>query len=102
MMRSRATRSSSAPVHRASPILVASASRPTYQVRLTSVADQRFDLDLDRQKMRDPLLDHLAERVEPAPLGGKIERHVEQIAALPIALGIAVVEHVDLARHRQA
>src|SRR6516225_8088133 len=52
--------------------------------------------------MRDPLLDHLAERVEPAPPGGKIERHVEQIATLPIALSIAVIEHVDLARHRQA
>src|SRR5262245_1488249 len=51
--------------------------------------------------MRDPLLDHVAERAEPAPSGGKIERHVEQIAALPIALGIAVIEHVDLAHNRQ-
>src|SRR4029077_746700 len=64
--------------------------------------DQRLDLALDRQKMRDPPLDHLAERVEPAPSGGKIERHVEKIAALPIAFGIAIIEHVDLARNRQA
>src|SRR5262249_60547512 len=58
--------------------------------------DQRLDLDLDRKKMRDPPLDHLAERIEPTPSGGKIERHVEQIAPLPIAVGIAVVEYVDL------
>ena len=64
--------------------------------------DQRLDLDLDREQMRDPARDHFAERGEPAPAGGEIERHVEQVAALPVALGIVVVEHVDLARGRQA
>ena len=58
-------------------------------MRLTSVASvQRLDLHLDRQEVRDPLLDHLAERVEPAPAGREIERHVEQVAALPIGFGI--------------
>ena len=51
--------------------------------------------------MRDPARDHVAERGEPAPAGGQIERHVEQVAALPVALRIVVVEHVDLAGGRQ-
>ena len=31
--------------------------------------DQRLDLDLHRQQMRNPPRDHLAERGEPAPAG---------------------------------
>ncbi len=52
--------------------------------------------------MRDPFLDHLAQRVEPAPAGGEVERHVEEIAAAPVRVGIGLVEHVDFAGVRQA
>src|SRR6266478_6574580 len=32
--------------------------------------DQRLDVHFGREQMRDPFLDHLAQRVEPAPAGG--------------------------------
>ena len=102
-MRSRAAWSSSSPFHSASPI----AGRLGIEADIPGEIDvgrldQRLDLDLDREQMRDPPLDHLAERREPAPPGGEIERHVEEVAALPIGFGIVVVEHVDLARSGQA
>ncbi len=52
--------------------------------------------------MSNPALHDLAERCKAAPARGEIERHVEQIAALPIGTGIVLVEHVDLGRSRQS
>ncbi len=52
--------------------------------------------------MRDPARGHLAERREPAPPGGQVERHVEPVAAFPIVVGVVVIEHVDIGRRRQS
>ena len=38
----------------------------------------------------------VAERGKPAASGAQIERHVEAVAALPVACGVVIVEHVDL------
>ena len=57
---------------------------------------ERLDRHVDAEHMRDPKPHRLGERVEPCAAGGQIERHVELVAALPIAVGVVVVEHVDL------
>src|SRR5262249_27178878 len=64
--------------------------------------DQRLDVYVRREQMRDPFLDRFAERVEPASAGREVERHVEEIAAVPGRIGVGLVEHVDLAGSRQA
>ena len=82
----RAASSSSSPFHSASPIRVPSASRPTYQVKI-DVASPR---SAARPRPRPPADARPSARspapsaCEPAPAGGEIERHVEQVAALPI------------------
>ena len=78
--------SSSSPFHSTSPIRVAFGVETDIPGELdsrTSVSGST--INLDAEQMRDPARDHVAQRREPAPPGGEIERHVETVAALPIA-----------------
>ena len=63
---------------------------------------ERLDRDLDAEQMRDPAPHRLGQRGEPGAAAGEIERHVEAVAALPIAVGVVVVENVDLGFGRNA
>src|SRR6476620_5501484 len=52
--------------------------------------------------MEDPVGDHRTERGETLLAGGKIERHVKTIAALPIVAFILLVEDVNICSRRQS
>src|ERR1700733_4435043 len=51
--------------------------------------------------MREPAPDNFAKRDQPALPGCEIERHIEAVAAFPIAGCSCVVEDVNFAGHRQ-
>ena len=87
----RVASSSSSPFHSRSPIRVPSASRPTYQVNFTSRSSVSGSISTSTPS-RCAIQRRITsrQRRKPAPAGGQIERHVEQIAALAIVLRIVV------------
>ena len=63
---------------------------------------KRFDRDIDAEHMRDPALHRLRQCVEPFAAGRQIERHVELVAAVPITVGIVMIDDIDLSLRRNA
>ena len=57
---------------------------------------QRLDVYVNADHMRDPEFHCFCQRVEPFAPGGQIERHIEPVAAFPIATGIVAIDNVDI------
>ena len=55
----------------------------------------RADRDLDREKMRDPALQHTTERIERPPATVQAHRKVEALIPAPIGRGIVLRQHIQ-------
>ena len=97
--RFRSSRAS--PSQSRSPILRGLGIKPTYQVS-SALAQfrERLDADLDPEQMGNPAPSFLCQRGRSPLSTGEIERQVELVAALPVAVGVFLAENIDLHRCR--
>ena len=101
--RPRAASSISSPFQSASPMLRAVGIEPDIPGQIdVAHLGERLDRHVDAEQMRDPARDRLAQRLQPAPPAGQIDRGVEQVAVLPIMMRIVVVHHVDFGLRRES
>src|SRR5439155_19842321 len=56
----------------------------------------RADRDLNREKMRDPALEHATERIEGSPATIQAHGKVEALIPAPVGNGIVLRQHIEV------